>query len=147
MNRADGLFLRRARSAVRAALVYTRHVIINGARQAGKSALARFVVEEQSDAEVRYLDDAGVRAATESDPGAFVRFPGLLVVDQVQRVPELLLSIKHEVDRDPRPGRFLLNGSARLFALGDIADLLPGRAETVELWPLPGRCRRPVPAR
>ncbi len=136
MSRDDGLFERRAADAVRAALADTRVVVINGARQAGKSTLARLVVELRSDAEVRYLDDAGVRAAAESDPGAFVRHPGLLVVDEVQRVPDLILSIKHEVDRDPRPGRFLLTGSARLFALGDIPDLLPGRTETVELWPL-----------
>jgi predicted AAA+ superfamily ATPase len=51
-------------------------------------------------------------------------------------VPDLLLAIKHEVDVDPRPGRFLLTGSARLLALRDIPDLLPGRSETVELWPL-----------
>jgi uncharacterized protein len=136
MTRADGLLDRRASTAVRAALEDTRVVVINGARQAGKSTLARLVIEQRSGVEVRYLDDAGVRAAAASDPGAFVRFPGLLVIDEVQRVPELLLSIKHEVDRDPRPGRFLLTGSARLFALGDVPDLLPGRTETVELWPL-----------
>ena len=47
-----------------------------------------------------------------------------------------MLAIKHEVDQDPRPGRFLLTGSARLLALQSIPDLLPGRSETVELWPL-----------
>jgi uncharacterized protein len=51
-------------------------------------------------------------------------------------VPELLLAIKREVDRDPRPGRFLLTGSARLLGLRDLPDALPGRTETIELWPL-----------
>lgn len=51
-------------------------------------------------------------------------------------MPDLILSIKHEVDLDPRPGRFLLTGSARLFAMKAVPDLLPGRTETVELWPL-----------
>ena len=59
-----------------------------------------------------------------------------MVLDEVQRVPDLLLAIKHAVDVDPRPGRFLLTGSARLLALRDIPDLLPGRSETIELWPL-----------
>lgn len=86
-------------------------------------------------AEIRYLDEAVTRAAAAADPAAFVRHDGLLVIDEVQRVPELLLAIKHEVDTDPRPGRFLLTGSARLFALRDVPDLLPGRSETVELWP------------
>jgi predicted AAA+ superfamily ATPase len=87
-------------------------------------------------AEVRFLDEALVRAAAEADPTAFVRHESLLVIDEVQRVPELMLAIKHEVDTDPRPGRFLLTGSARLFALRDIPDLMPGRSETIELWPL-----------
>jgi predicted AAA+ superfamily ATPase len=47
----------------------------------------------------------------------------------------LLLSIKREVDRDPRPGRFLLTGSARLLDMRDLPDALPDRAETIELWP------------
>lgn len=60
----------------------------------------------------------------------------LLVIDEVQRVPELLLAIKEAVDLDPRPGRFLLTGSARLLSLRSIPDALPGRMETIELWPL-----------
>jgi len=62
---------------------------------------------------------------------------GLLMIDEIQRVPELLLAIKREVDRDRSPGRFLLTGSARLLGLRDLPDALAGRAETIELWPLP----------
>jgi uncharacterized protein len=58
------------------------------------------------------------------------------MIDEIQRVPELLLAIKREVDRDPRPGRFLLTGWARLLGLRDLPDALPGRGETIELWPL-----------
>jgi predicted AAA+ superfamily ATPase len=83
-----------------------------------------------------YLDDQAVRSAAEADPSAFVRHDGLLMIDEIQRVPELLLAIKREVDRDPRPGRFLLTGSARLLGLRDLPDALPGRTETIELWPL-----------
>jgi predicted AAA+ superfamily ATPase len=86
--------------------------------------------------ELRYLDEAPVRAAAQADPGLFVRHDALLVIDEVQRVPDLFLAIKHEVDVDPRPGRFLLTGSARLVGLRDIPDLLPGRSETIELSPL-----------
>ncbi|MEN3361927.1 MAG: uncharacterized protein V7637_5909, partial [Mycobacteriales bacterium] len=114
----------------------TRVVVINGARQTGKSTLARLVMRDRPRAELRYLDDAAARSAAEADPVAFVRHDDLLIIDEVQRVPELMLAIKHEVDVDPRPGRFLLTGSARLFALQDIPDLLPGRSETIELWPL-----------
>src|SRR5215468_6853416 len=127
---------RRSAGALEAALVDTRVVVVNGARQAGKTTLATIVAKGSPGAEIRYLDEAVTRAAALADPAAFVRHEGLLVIDEVQRAPDLLLAIKHEVDVDPRPGRFLLTGSARLFALRDIPDLLPGRSETIELWPL-----------
>jgi uncharacterized protein len=121
---------------VGAALADTRVVVINGARQTGKSTMARLLARGRADADVRYLDDSAMRAAAAADPAGFVRHDGLMVIDEVQRVPDLMLAIKHDVDLDPRPGRFLLTGSARLLALQSIPDLLPGRSETVELWPL-----------
>ena len=133
---AEPLFPRRAQLSASDALADTRVVVINGARQTGKSTLARIVAAASAGSELRYLDEAPVRAAAAADPSAFVRHDGLLVIDEVQRVPDLFLAIKHEVDTDPRPGRFLLTGSARLLGLQEIPDLLPGRAETVELSPL-----------
>jgi uncharacterized protein len=133
---AEQLFPRRAQRSVSAALTDTRVVVINGARQTGKSTLARLVAAGIPESEFRYLDEAPVRAAAQADPSLFVRHNGLLVIDEVQRVPDLFLAIKHEVDVDSRPGRFLLTGSARLLGLQDIPDLLPGRAETIELSPL-----------
>lgn len=132
----DHILPRHALTTVAAALEDTRVVVINGARQTGKSTLARLAIDGFLEAEVRYLDDTATRAAAEADPALFIRHDGLLVIDEVQRVPELMLAIKHEVDLDPRPGRFLLTGSARLLSLRDIPDLLPGRSETIELWPL-----------
>lgn len=132
----DGLYPRRSMAMIESALMDTRVVVIAGARQTGKSTLAQFVAGSRPGAQTRYLDDAATRAAADADPASFVQHDGLLVVDEVQRVPDLMLAIKHEVDRDPRPGRFLLTGSARLMALQSIPDLLPGRSETIELWPL-----------
>lgn len=136
MPAAAHLFPRHAQRSVLAALADTRVVVINGARQTGKSTLARLVAGAFPGSELRYLDEAPVRAAAQADPSLFVRHDGLLVIDEVQRVPDLFLAIKHEVDTDPRPGRFLLTGSARLPGLQEIPDLLPGRAETIELSPL-----------
>jgi uncharacterized protein len=118
------------------ALADTRVVVVNGARQVGKSTLAKLIVDGTPDARELYLDDPAVQAAAENDPSAFVRHDGLLLIDEIQRVPGLLLPIKREVDRDSRPGRFLLTGSARLLGLRDLPDALPGRTETIELWPL-----------
>jgi predicted AAA+ superfamily ATPase len=132
----ESLYPRRAIAAVTAALSDTRVVVINGPRQAGKSTLARLMAQGRDDVAVRFLDAAATRAAAMADPAFFVQHDGLLMIDEVQRVPELMLAIKHSVDLDPRPGRFLLTGSARLLALQSIPDLLPGRSETIELWPL-----------
>lgn len=88
------------------------------------------------DAEFRTLDRATTRQAAEFDPTSFVRSDSVLVIDEVQRVPELLLALKEVVDSDPRPGRFLLTGSAKVLALRSVPDALPGRIETIELWPL-----------
>src|SRR5262249_14866364 len=75
------------------------------------------------------------RQSALADPVGFVSFHDLLVIDEIQRAPEMLLAIKVTVDADPRPGRFLLTGSARLLGLRALPDTLPGRMETIELWP------------
>jgi predicted AAA+ superfamily ATPase len=58
-----------------------------------------------------------------------------MVIGEIQRYPALVLPIKMQVDRYPRPGQFLLSGSARLLGLRDLPDSLVGRMETIELWP------------
>jgi predicted AAA+ superfamily ATPase len=133
---AADLYSRHATALVADALADTRVVVINGARQTGKSTLARLVLSSAPNAGAFYLDEAAARDAAQTDPTGLVRHDGLLLIDEIQRVPELMLAIKFEVDRDPRPGRFLLTGSARLLGLRDLPDALPGRSETIELWPL-----------
>ena len=131
----SSLLPRHAAARVDAALSDTRVVLISGARQAGKSTLVRIVAGDRL-AERRDLDRAQDRAAAVSDPVGFVDSRDLLVIGEIQRVPELLLAIKSSVDEDPRPGRYLLTGSSRLFGMVAAPDALPGRMETVELWPL-----------
>lgn len=130
MSSTQELLPRHAYRSVSAALADTRVVVLNGARQTGKSTLARVVAGAFPGSEFRYLDETPVRAAAQADPSLFVRHDGLLVIDEAQRVPDLFLAIKHKVDIDPRPGQFLLTGSARLLGLQEIPDLLPGRTET-----------------
>ncbi|MFD3702745.1 ATP-binding protein [Nocardia sp. NPDC058658] len=125
---------RHAAEAVREALSDTRVVLVNGARQAGKSTMVRAVAGTQS-ATWRDLDRPDDRQAATVDPIGFVEDSGLMVIDEIQRVPELLLPIKVSVDDDPRPGRYLLTGSSRLLGMRDLPDTLPGRMETIELWP------------
>lgn len=58
-----------------------------------------------------------------------------LVIDEVQRSPELVLPLKYVVDSDPRPGRFILTRSANLLRVPGTEDSLAGRALTVRLQP------------
>ncbi len=117
------------------ALTDTPVVLINGARQTGKSTLAQ--VPEIHNYRYLTLDNPVVLAAAKNDPSGFISaLDGPVVLDEVQRAPELFLSIKAAVDRDRRPGRFLLTGSAHVLLLPTIADSLAGRMEILSLWPL-----------
>jgi predicted AAA+ superfamily ATPase len=136
VRKATEYLPRRAADLVTDALVDTRVVVVNGARQVGKSTLAEMVLRKHPGGVARFLDDPGTRAAAAEDPVRFLDHDDLMLIDEVQRVPDLWLAIKNVVDRDPRPGRFLLTGSARLLGLRSLPDALPGRSETVELWPL-----------
>lgn len=126
---------RRVSRAVREALEDTRVVLVNGPRQSGKSTLVT-EVGRQIGAEWTSMDRAETRQAAQTDPTEFVAGSERLIIDEVQRVPELFLSIKESVDSDPRPGRFLLTGSSRVLSLRGLPDALPGRMETIDLWPL-----------
>jgi uncharacterized protein len=126
---------RHAATAIEAALGDTRVVLINGARQCGKSTIAAEIASTRA-AEWRSLDRTATRESAEYDSAEFVAAADFMVIDEVQRVPELFLAIKETVDADPRPGRFLLTGSARVLGMRGLPDVLPGRMETIELWPL-----------
>lgn len=126
---------RHAAPMIEAALADTRVVLVNGARQCGKSTLVAEIARTRQ-TEWRNLDQAATRQAAAFDPEEFVADADLMVIDEAQRVPELFLAIKAAVDTDPRPGRFLLTGSARVLGMRGLPDALPGRMETIELWPL-----------
>ncbi|HEY2261135.1 MAG TPA: ATP-binding protein [Streptosporangiaceae bacterium] len=135
MDQTSDLVPRKASSLIAEALADTRVVTLNGARQAGKSTLARLAAAASPGAVVRLLDDPATLRAAQNDPADFVEHDGLLVIDEVQLALELFRSIKVAVDTDPRPGRFLLTGSAQVLALRHLPDALPGRMEIIELWP------------
>ena len=132
-----GLIQRRAGAAVIGALGDTRVVLVLGARQVGKSTLCSTITRDHHPATTYTLDDLATRNAALSDPTGFVAgMAGPVVIDEIQRAPDLVLAIKHAVDRDTTPGRFLLTGSANLLSNRRVRDSLAGRVETVRLWPL-----------
>ncbi|MEJ1355061.1 MAG: ATP-binding protein [Candidatus Sedimenticola sp. (ex Thyasira tokunagai)] len=111
-------------------------ILIHGSRQCGKTTLA---IEFGQQYGYHYLsfDDDIQREAAQSDPVGFVQhLPELTILDEVQRVPDLFTAIKISVDRNRKPGRFILTGSANVLLLPKLADSLAGRMEIIRLRPL-----------
>lgn len=130
-------YRRNLEEPLRAALADTPVVVINGARQTGKSTLAGKLMRHGYHAQYVTLDDASALAAARSDPEGFLSaFNGAVVIDEVQRAPGLFPAIKAAVDRRRLPGMFLLTGSAAVLFVPSISESLAGRAEVLTLWPL-----------
>ncbi|MDE0420843.1 MAG: ATP-binding protein [Gammaproteobacteria bacterium] len=111
-------------------------VVVSGARQTGKSTLARRLVPESR--RFATLDDLDVLDAAQRDPTSlFGDEP--ITLDEIQRAPELLLAIKRRIDEQRRPGQFLLTGSANLALIARVSESLAGRAGYLTLWPMTRR--------
>lgn len=130
------MYSRNLLPSLEAALTDTRVVLLNGARQTGKSTLARQLAAERG-GHYLTLDDPATRALASADPGALLSSAAdFTVIDEVQYAPALFPAIKRAVDTDPRPGRFLLTGSANVFLVPKLAESLAGRMEILPLYPL-----------
>lgn len=112
-------------------------VVVTGARQTGKSTLAEHLV--QGERRYRSLDDFDVLDAARRDPEALVGGSEPITLDEVQREPGLLPAVKRAIDRDRKPGRFLLTGSANLLLMRQVSESLAGRASYLTLWPMTRR--------
>ncbi|MGQ0766653.1 MAG: ATP-binding protein [Gemmatimonadota bacterium] len=121
---------------LREALRDSPAVLIHGARQSGKSTLAREVGEARG---YRYFsfDDDAITAAAKADPIGFVGgLPAKSILDEVQRVPGIFTSLKSAIDRRRTPGRYILTGSANVLFIPTLADSLAGRLAILRLHPL-----------
>lgn len=118
---------------IKQALTDTPVTLINGPRQCGKTTLARLFAG--AGRAWLTLDDGTLLAAALADPVGFIGQHERMIIDEVQRAPTLLRAIKHSVDENRKPGRFLLTGSTDILSLPGISDSLAGRMEIVELLP------------
>ena len=127
-------FDRLLRAELRTALTDTPVVALLGPRQCGKSTLVRAFAPGRAYVS---LDEEALHTTARRDPAGFIAsLPDPVTVDEVQRAPDLLQAIKLAVDRDRRPGRFLLTGSANLLQLPALSESLAGRMQILQLHPL-----------
>jgi uncharacterized protein len=129
------LYVRWQKKSIHDAMKTRRVLLLSGARQCGKTTLAKQLATKNAD--YRTLDDVALRQLAENDPHGFVKHTGkTLIIDEVQRAPALLSAIKMVVDEDTRPGQYLLTGSANIQAIPGAQESLAGRIGKVRLRPL-----------
>ena len=115
------------------ALKTRRAVIISGARQCGKSTLLEMFFGGR--VEIRSLDSKRLREAALLDPQSFVRYDGdgPMVIDEVQKAPELLSEIKLVVDKNRRPGQYVITGSSDIYSAPESDESLAGRVKNMRM--------------
>lgn len=117
-------------------------VVVMGARQTGKSTLVRHHPLFHAYPYLT-LDRSDIRAQAREDPASLLARTPRLVIDEVQRDPDLLLALKAHIDSQPRrtAGQFVLTGSANILTMSRVRDSLAGRASYTTLWPMTRRER------
>jgi len=134
------MYKRFIKQRIAVALKDTPAIIIVGPRQCGKTTLAKQIMQEEGEENWTYitLDDINQLHFAKIDPVSFIRNNSArhIIIDEIQRAPELMLPIKQAIDENRLPGRFLLTGSANAMALPQVADSLAGRLEIIPMLPL-----------
>lgn len=135
MKNSD-LYPRYLQPRIMEALADSPVVLIHGPRQCGKTTLARQVGDLKGFPYLSFDDDVQ-RASAKADPVGYVAdLPERVILDEVQRVPELFTSLKAQIDARRKPGRFILTGSANVLLVPKLADSLAGRIAILRLHPL-----------
>ena len=126
---------RQIKSAFNAALAEYSAVVVFGPRQSGKTTLAKMCCDGYNYAN---LEDKETRELAQNDYKAFFRrFPAPLIIDEVQRLPELLAQVQVLVDENnKKPGMFVLTGSQQTELAAAVDESLAGRCCILDLMPL-----------
>lgn len=130
-----GLAQRRLTDVVEARLAEEPVVVLNGPRTVGKSTLLSRLAERLGRTVID-CDDPATRSAVRDDPARFIESDQTVLIDEYQHVPELLDAIKAQLNRDLRPGRYVLAGSTRYATLPETARTLTGRVDIIPVLPL-----------
>ncbi|HRE41391.1 MAG TPA: ATP-binding protein [Ignavibacteria bacterium] len=131
------IFKRNIEANLITALKDTPVILLNGARQSGKTFLLKEMVRKKIISDYITFDNIEPFTVATREPEDFLnRFKGSVILDEIQRIPEIFVSIKANVDRKRTPGKFILSGSADIFQLPKLTDSLAGRIEIHTLYPL-----------
>jgi len=130
------MYKRSIKSLLERALSRAPVVLLNGARQVGKTTLALELLKEKKYNYITFDDEITYLAAKGNSSGFIADLEKPVIIDEVQRVPEIFLSIKRDIDLNRIPGRYLLTGSANPLLIPTLGDSLAGRMEIVDMMPL-----------
>lgn len=127
------VFHRLQSSRVKKALGFFPAILITGARQVGKSTLAKSLGVEN----YITLDNLNHYISAKNDSIGFIQnLKKPVIIDEIQKLPELLLAIKEDIDKERKNGAYILTGSSNIMTFGAIGDTLAGRVAVFELYPL-----------
>ena len=126
------MFVRWLEESLKRSLNMRRVVILVGARQCGKTTTSKTIADQNYI--YRTLDDQSLFSSAKNDPQAFVKSTGkTMIIDEVQKVPELITAIKKRVDEDTRYGQYLITGSVNIQTLPTVKESLAGRVRKIRL--------------
>ena len=129
------MYKRWQEKSIKSALNSRRVVILSGSRQCGKTTTSKVMSDKNSI--YRTLDDSTLLQAAKNDPQGFVKLSkGTMIIDEIQRVPELITAIKKAVDENTRYGQYLITGSVNIQTLPTVKESLAGRVRKIRLRPL-----------
>lgn len=131
----DHIVPRRALNVALSRMTESPVVLLQGARSVGKSTLLQSIASPLGSTVID-LDDLETREAVRADPNLFATGESPVVIDEYQFVPEILAAVKAELNRDLRPGRYVLAGSTSYSTLPVVARALTGRMSRVDVRPL-----------
>ncbi len=114
------------------ALKTRRVIILSGARQTGKTTISKSLISK--DVIYRTLDNLNYKESAENDPRGFIEHDAkMMIIDEIQHAPELILAIKEVVDKDNRFGQYLLTGSSNIQSMPSVRESLAGRVRKIRL--------------
>ena len=126
------MYKRSVENILKEALEISPSVLLSGARQVGKSTLCLSLERDY-----RVFDNLTEREAALNDPAGYIdTLPKPIVLDEIQKVPEILEGIKLNIDKERINGTFLLTGSANVLDMKKAKETLAGRIIEIPMWPL-----------